>query len=162
MNDIFWIKGNPPAPLAIVMRPRGHDWLEDELRRMKREGIETLVSLLERDEAALLGLAQESEIAEKIGLQFLSHPIPDVHVPPNVANFRGFVADLANRLRAGEHMGVHCRGSIGRATVTAACTLIHIGWTPNDALAAIQTARGCTVPDTHEQEDWVLQYRVYP
>jgi protein-tyrosine phosphatase len=65
-------------------------------------------------------------------------------------------------LRAGEHMGVHCRGSIGRATVTAACTLIHIGWTPNDALAAIQTARGCTVPDTHEQEDWVLQYRVYP
>lgn len=162
MNNIFWIKGNPPAPLAIVMRPRGNDWLEDELLRMKRGGIETLVSLLEPDEAVMLGLADEGELAEKIGLQFLSHPIPDVHVPPNVADFRALASDLANRLRAGEHMGVHCRGSIGRATVTAACTLIHLGWAPNDALAAIQAARGCAVPDTQEQEDWIFRYKAKP
>ena len=162
MNDIFWIKGNPPASLAVVLKPRGGDWLEDDLLRMKRDGIETLVSLLEQDEADMLGLGDEGHLAEKIGLRFLSHPIPDVHVPPDTASFQTFVADLANRLRAGEHIGVHCRGSIGRATVTAACTLIQLGWTPRAALAAIETARGLSVPDTQEQEDWILRYKAKP
>ena len=162
MTDVFWIKGNPPAPLAIVLKPRGGDRLEDDLLRMKRDCIETLVSLLEKDEADLLALGDEGPVAEKIGLRFLSYPIPDVHTPPNTAAFREFVAGLADRLRAGEHIGVHCRGSIGRATVTAACTLIHLGWTPRAALSAIEAARGLTVPDTQEQEDWILRYKAQP
>ena len=159
MNDIFWIKGTPPAPLAIVIRPRGDEWLEDELLSMKRSGIQTLVSLLERNEALFLGLADERPIADHIGLNFLSHPIPDTQIPPNIPAFRKFVGGLADRLRAGERIGVHCRGSIGRATVTAACALVHLGWTPHAALTAIQAARGCTVPDTQEQEDWILHYK---
>jgi protein-tyrosine phosphatase len=162
VNEIFWIEGNPPATLAVVLRPRGEDWLEDELLRMKRGGIETLVSLLEKIEAAMLGLENEGPLAERIGIRFLSYPIPDVHVPPNSASFHAFVAGLADRVRAGEHIGVHCRGSIGRATVTVACTLIELGWTPRAALAAIQSARGCAVPDTQEQEDWILRYKAQP
>ena len=162
MKDIFWIQGDPFVPLAIVMKPRPGDWLEDDLVRMKRDGIETLVSLLEMDEAEMLALGEEGTLAKKIGMKFLSHPIPDVHVPPNLAAFQGFVADLANRLRAGEHIGVHCRGSIGRATVTAASALIQLGWTPKAALEAIQAARGCAVPDTQEQEDWILSYKAQP
>jgi len=162
VNDIFWIKGHPPATLAIVLRPRGDEWLEDELLRMKQGGIQTLVSLLERDEAILLGLADEHPIADHIGLKFLSYPIPDTEIPSNLAAFQTFAAGLADRLRAGERIGVHCRGSIGRATVTAACALIHLGWTPRAALAAIQAARGCMVPDTQEQEDWILRYKARP
>jgi hypothetical protein len=97
MNDIFWIKGNPPAPLAIVLRPRGDEWLEDELLGMRRGGIQTLVSLLEEDEAVLLGLADEAPIAEHVGLKFLSYPIPDTEIPSNIAAFQTFVAGLANR-----------------------------------------------------------------
>jgi protein-tyrosine phosphatase len=83
-------------------------------------------------------------------------------VPANVTTFRAFVAGLADRLRAGERIGVHCRGSIGRSTVTAACTLIHLGWKAKDALAAIQAARGCVVPDTTEQQRWILKYKAQP
>jgi protein-tyrosine phosphatase len=162
VNDIFWIKGDPPVPLAIVMKPRPGDWLEDDLIRMKRDGVDTLVSLLERDEADMLGLDEEGPLAKKIGLQFLSHPIPDVHVPPNLAAFQKFVADLASRLQAGEHIGIHCRGSIGRSTVTAAAMLIELGWKPKAALAAITAARGLAVPDTEEQEDWILRYKAQP
>jgi len=162
VEDIFWIKGNPSAPLAIVLRPRGDDWLENELRRMKAGGIETLVSLLETDEAALLGLAQEGTLAEGSGMRFLSYPIPDVHIPPDSSTFRAFVAGLADRLRTGERIGVHCRGSIGRATVTAACALIHLGWDPQAALKTIAAARGLAVPDTEEQEDWILHYKANP
>jgi len=156
VKDIFWIQGDPHLPLAIVMKPRPGDWLEDDLIRMKRDGIQTLVSLLETDEAEMLGLGEEGPLAKKAGMEFLSHPIPDVHVPPNLTSFQKFVAGLANRLR------VHCRGSIGRATVTAAATLIQLGWTPKAALAAIQAARGCTVPDTQEQEEWILNCKAQP
>ena len=162
MNDIFWIKGDPPAPLAIVLCPLGGDGLQDELLEMKRGGIETLVSLLREDEADMLALAEEGSLAQKIGLQFLSHPISDVHVPQNLAAFQIFVAGLADRLRAGEHIGVHCRGSIGRATITAACTLIELGWAPRAALKAIAAARGLAVPDTQEQENWILRYKAKP
>jgi protein-tyrosine phosphatase len=161
-TDIFWIEGNPPAPLAIVLRPRGDDWLVDELRRMKQGGIDTLVSLLEENEAIMLGLAEEGPLAEEIGLQFLSFPIPDTQIPSDRASFRSFVAGLADRLRAGKPIGVHCRGSIGRATVTAACTLIQLGWSPKAALAAIAAARGLDVPDTQEQLEWILRYKAQP
>ncbi len=158
--DVFWIGGNPPPGLAIVTRPI--DSLKDEMRRLKSGGIDTLVSLLERHEAEWLGLEHERVAAEKSGIQFLNFPIPDTHVPTDVAQFRSFVAELAARLRNGERIGVHCRGSIGRATVTAACTLIHLGWKPAAALAAVEETRGCPVPDTEEQQRWILAYEAHP
>ncbi len=148
--------------LAIVLCPRGEDWLSDELLRYKRSGVEVLVSLLDPNEATWLGLGQEGPLAEASGMHFLSYPILDVHAPANVASFRAFVAGLADRIRAGERIGVHCRGSIGRSTVTAACTLIHLGWSARAALRAIQAARGCEVPDTAEQLRWILNYKAQP
>jgi len=162
MNEVLWIEGEPAAKLAIVLRPSGGDWLDDAMRRIRRGGVETVVSLLEPDEAAWLGLAEEEAAAERAGIEFISYPIPDVHVPVDRAGFRTFVEGLARRLRAGEAIGVHCRGCIGRSTVTAACTLIHLGWHPRAALAAIRTARGCEVPDTEEQLAWILSYRAEP
>jgi len=144
------------------MKPRGDEWLKDDLERMKRSGVQTLVSLLEPSEAAWLGLAEEGPLAEEAGMRFLSFPIQDVHVPENVGKFRTFAMGLAERLRGGEQMGVHCRGSIGRSTVTAACALMHLGWTARDALEAIERARGCVVPDTEEQLRWILKYKTEP
>jgi protein-tyrosine phosphatase len=158
LEDVFWISGESAPHLAIVLRPRGDDWLEDEIVRMKRGGVKTVVSMLESDEAALLGLAEEGKYARQHGLSFLSYPIPDRQTPDDRSAFCAFAADLAGRLRAGEHIGVHCRASIGRATIAAACTLIHLGWKPEAALSAIEIARGCPVPDTSEQEDWILHY----
>lgn len=126
--------------------------------RMKRDGVETVVSLLEPTEAAALGLRDEGSLAEEIGMRFLSFPVPDVHVPADVSAFRSFVTGLAERLLCGERIGVHCRGSIGRSTLTAACALIHVGWGAQDALLAIEAARGCPVPDTAEQRRWILHY----
>lgn len=159
MNEVFWIEGNPPVGLAVVLRPRGGDWLEDEIKKLARRGVETLVSLLEPEEAGWLGLTDEGPLAEQAGMKFLSFPIQDVHVPADLLAFRAFVAGLAERLRAGERIAMHCRGSIGRAPLTAACTLIHLGWSAKEALAAIEKARGCPIPDTQEQLRWILNYK---
>jgi protein-tyrosine phosphatase len=176
VKEIFWIgqpedgsassssqgggSGNANAPrLAIVLRPRGGRFLRSELLKFKEAGIRILVSLMEADEALRFGLAEEPQIAEELGLMFMPFPMRDHAVPQNPVSFRGFVQDLAERLRAGRTVGIHCQGSIGRATVTAACALIHLGWKPAAALAAIQEARGCPVPDMQEQEDWILSYK---
>jgi protein-tyrosine phosphatase len=158
MSEIFWIDGNPPPGMAIVARPQGTKWLDDEMRDLKRAGVDTLVSLLEKHEAEWLGLEDEPAAAARAGIEFLSFPIRDTHVPARVGSFRTFVADLAARLGKGERIGVHCRGSIGRATLTAACTLIHLGWKPGDALNAVEETRGCPVPDTEEQRVWIMAY----
>jgi protein-tyrosine phosphatase len=159
MNGIFWIASNQIPPLAVVLCPYGGDGLWSEILELKNGGIQTIVSLLGKAEASMLDLDQEGPLAEQFGLRFLSFPIPDTHVPPDALAFREFVADLAKRLGKGEHIGVHCRGSVGRATVTTACTLIHLGWDPSAALNAIEAARGCPIPDTREQEAWILAYK---
>lgn len=161
MKDVFWIGSKRNAvgsTLALVLRPRGDDWLEDELQRLKRSGVQTLVSMLEPWEAESLGLAREGSLAEHVGLNFLSYPIPDRQTPSNLSSFREFVIRVADRVRSGEHIGVHCRGSIGRSTVLAASVLIHLGWQAHQALAAIETARECPVPDTEQQRRWILKY----
>jgi protein-tyrosine phosphatase len=186
LNGIYWIHGNasaplsPPAPvlsmvspvplasmpmapmpLAVVLCPRGGNSLRSELIHLQRAGINTLVSLLTDDQVEMLELADECAIAQHFGMKFLHHPIPDHQLPRNPQAFRAFVSDLANRLHAGERIGIHCWGSIGRATVTAACTLIHLGWPPAEALAAVESARGIPVPDTEEQQEWIMNYKAH-
>lgn len=155
MNDVFWIG---ETGLAIVMRPRGDDWLLDELNRLRRAGIQTLVSTLEVWEARELGLAEEGALAEEMGLHFLSYPMRDRTTPSYRGEFDKFVQGLAERLQTGEKIGVHCRGCIGRSTVVTASTLIKLGWSPERALDEIENARGCSVPDTEEQRDWILDF----
>ena len=45
--------------LAIVARPRGGDWLEDEVRALREAGITVLVSMLTAEEGEELGLQAE-------------------------------------------------------------------------------------------------------
>jgi len=159
MARIFWIPGTPPPPLAILLCPRGGRELSDELREFKREGVQTLISLLEHGQVDELDLVDEDRLASSVGMRFIHHPMPDHSLPPDEAAFEEFVGGLAHRMRDGESIGVHCWGSIGRATVVAACALIHLGWEAWAALAAIETARGCPVPDTAEQKRWILNYK---
>jgi protein-tyrosine phosphatase len=155
VKTVCWITR---TGLGIASRPRGEDWLEDDMLRLKNEGIQTLVSTIEEWEARVLGLAEEDAIAERLGLHFISYPMLDRSVPPDQQQFRKFVTSLARRLETGEKIGVHCRGCIGRSTLVTACTLIVMGWSASDALSAIEIAREFPVPDTDEQRAWILAF----
>lgn len=158
-KEVFWIEGSAPVQLAVVLCPRGGDWLPHEMLRLRRSGIKTVVSLLEPEEAGYLELAQEPAAARAAGLDFLSYPILDGSVPVDEAGFHSFVAGLAERLKKGDSIGVHCRACIGRAIITTTCTLVELGWKPKAALAAVAEARGCQVPNTYEQKAWILRYK---
>ena len=155
MNDVFWIGD---TGLAIVLRPRGGEWLENDLERLRMAGIQTVVSTVEAWEARELGLAGEGPAVERLGMRFISYPLEDRSVPQDRRAFTEFVVRLGKRLQAGEKIGVHCQGCIGRSTVVTASTLIKLGWTAERALDEIEVARGCLVPDTEEQRDWILDF----
>lgn len=158
MKDIYWIQHDDHPRLAIVARPRGNDGLEDDLANLKRGRIEVLVSLLVPDEVVDYGLGAEGEIAERLGIQFVSYPVPDSTTPADIDSFRLLVAQLADAVRAGNHVGVHCRGCIGRSVVLTAAVLAHLGFEAADALGLIEEARGCPVPETREQRNWILKF----
>jgi protein-tyrosine phosphatase len=172
VNGVYWIYGTTtgalgrevrnPLPLAVVLCPRGGRDLEREMAHLKRSGVQTLVSLLSHEQVQMLDLGSEGELARRQGMEFLHFPLPDHQLPPDSAAFSVFVRELARRVHAREHIGIHCWGSIGRATVTTACTLMHLGWDAHTALSAVEEARGCPVPDTEEQERWILGYKANP
>lgn len=149
----YWITNQ----LAIVPRPRGGDWLEDEMVALREAGIEIVVSMLQEIEAAELGLEHESKEATNARLQFVNFAIPDRDTPTDKQTFIQFLLLLEKNLANGKRIGIHCRACIGRASITAASLLIRSGVAPEKAWAQISAARGCPVPDTIEQREWVNQ-----
>jgi protein-tyrosine phosphatase len=154
----WWIDTGRAGRLAIVSRPRGGDWLEDETQSWSRAGIDTVVSLLEPDEAADLDLADEERACRVAGIRFISLPIRDRGLPGSRSAMTAISAELAASIVAGKRVGVHCRQGVGRSAVVAACILIALGVDPAVALSRIATARGLPVPETPEQRQWVMDF----
>src|SRR5579859_3185031 len=102
--QLFWIPGPWRGRLAIVTRPRGGDWLNDEAAGWRRAGIDVVVSLLERDEASQLDLADESSAAEVRGIRFISFPIPDCGVPAAVPETVSLLGDITRSLEQGKNV----------------------------------------------------------
>jgi protein-tyrosine phosphatase len=99
-------------------------------------------------------------MAREAGLHFERFPIPDRGVPASVAHSRALWVNLADRLRAGHSVGIHCRAGIGRSSLMAAGVLLEIGVSEDHAWAVIASARGLAVPDTEAQRAWVSQLRI--
>ena len=155
--NLDWIKA-PGLQLAIVPRPRGGDWLLDDLRSLKAAGIDVLVSLLTQAEADELGLSSEAEGCKEVGIQFLVFPIGDRSVPSSAAAFSRFTEQADSELKKHCAVGIHCRAGIGRSSLLATCLLAQHGYEPSAAFEAITQARGCSVPDTDEQRRWVERW----
>jgi protein-tyrosine phosphatase len=158
----YLIKGPWPGKLAIIPRPRGGDWLENEVRSLREEGFQIVVSMLTREEAEELDLTQEAAIVREHGLQFLNYPVPDRGVPNSRESAREFLETLQIALLAGKKIAVHCRGSVGRAGLVASGLLVLSGMDPAEAFRQVSVARGVSAPETAEQKDWIVTLALEP
>ena len=155
---IYWINGIESGQLGIMPRPRGGDWLEDEIRSLKMSGVDAVVSLLEPEEITELDIAEEKSLCEANGISYLSFPIRDRDIPLSKRDALDFSRRLANLLHDGRSVVIHCRQGVGRSALIAACVLILNGVSVDKAFELIEHARGCSVPDTEEQCRWVAQF----
>ena len=113
--EVFWTKEKYPGRIALAARPRGGDWLEDELRGWASAGLDVVVSMLEAEETAAFELEREAEFCAAAGLEFISFPVADRSVPVLNQEFLRMAEKLKALLLEGKNIGIHCRQSIGRA-----------------------------------------------
>lgn len=155
--DLFWIPGPWSGRLAIITRPRGGDWLVDEVKGWRRTGIDMVVSLLETDEAAQLDLAREAEAAEASNVRFVSFPIPDRGAPASTTAALSLIRVIADSLRNSKNVAVDCRQGIGRSGMIAAGVLVNSVITPEQAIETVSLARGQMIPETRGQRQWLKE-----
>jgi protein-tyrosine phosphatase len=156
---VYWIQAPKAGRLAIMPRPRAGVWLEDEIASWKEAGIDTVVSLLDREEIAELGLNRAAEFCGAKNIEFVSFPIPDRGVPESMRDAMALFGRVYTSLAAGKAVAVHCRAGIGRSALVAACVLTRFGYDAPDAFMMIAARRGVAVPDTDGQRDWVSSFQ---
>jgi protein-tyrosine phosphatase len=154
--DLFPIEIAVPGHLVVALRPRGGDWLADDLADLRRAAVDVLVTTLTPEEERELELVDEEALATVAGLELIRLAIPDRAVP-GVRESLGTLARIASHMQNERRVAVHCRQGIGRSTMVAASVLVLLGVDAEDAWNAVGNARGRPVPDTPEQRSWVAE-----
>jgi protein-tyrosine phosphatase len=157
-TKLYWIDGPWPGRLAMASRPRGGDWLDDEINSWQQAGINAVLSLLSPDEEKELDLRGEPRAVKARGLDFLSFPIEDRQVPNSETEMASMLERLNADLSSGKNVVVHCRQGIGRSGLVAACLLVTKGLDLKKTLQQVSAARGASVPETAAQRNWIDHY----
>jgi protein-tyrosine phosphatase len=155
VGTIYWIDGVAAGRLGIMARPRGGDWLRDEVAGWKSANVDLVLSLLEEEEIRDLGLEAEAELCRAAGIEYLSFPVRDFGVPESRCDAANLARAIAARISGRATVTIHCRGGIGRSALMAASVLIFCGINADAAFAMIALARGRDAPETPEQKRWV-------
>lgn len=157
-TQLYWVEGPWPGKVALAARPRGGDWLEDEIIAWKRNGADVVLSLLTNEEELDLDLANEATTVRGQRMEFLSLPIPDRQVPYSETEVAAILDALDSALSAARNVVIHCRQGMGRSGLVAACLLASKGLDSRSAVKKVSAARGIEVPETREQRAWIDHY----
>ena len=154
-TQLYWVEGPWSGKLALAARPRGGEWLEDEMAAWSKAGVNTVLSLLTPSEESYLELGMERSEAANHGMRFISFPIEDRQVPTSPSELTKALERLDLELSSGRNAVVHCRQGVGRTGLVAACLLVNRGWGPQVAIDKVRSARGVSIPETEEQRRWI-------
>ena len=111
---------------------------ESEARLAK---LATVVCLTPRSEVRELSPAYDKAIAQgDMPWRWTHLPMPNYGVPEDAAAFRAGVPRIAQALKSGESVMMHCAAGIGRTGSTAACVLKALGLSTRDALERVREA----------------------
>lgn len=158
---VYWVRDLARGRLAVVTRPDPAYGLPQQMRSLRAEGLDVLVSMLQSEEAIRLGLTWEANVATEAGLVFHNLPTDDFGVPSSFEAAGALIAAVATEIAAGRAVGVHCFAGRGRSPLFAAAVLVHLGAEPHAAIEAIVQARGRRVPETEAQRQWVFDFAAW-
>jgi protein-tyrosine phosphatase len=156
-TNIYWIhEFENSAKIGIMARPRGDDWLEDEINHLKNNEVSVLVSLLEREEIYDLKLDNEEQLCRTKSITYINFPIGDRDIPKQNSDTDKLIDILTKKIDEGHSIVVHCRMGIGRSSIIAASVLLKYKLKAKDIIESISSIRGLKVPDTDKQLSWLI------
>jgi len=159
-------KNKPERKLAPGPKRKA---LGDQLLPMSRDPLRFLLQIareypdiatfkLGPQRVTYLELAREEEVCRAYNISFVSFPINDLGVPDSPEDARTLIATLERGLAEGSNILVHCHGGIGRSGSITSGVLVCSGIEPGEAMRRASAARGFSVPETNEQQQWVWDY----
>jgi len=161
--SLHWVNGIEPHRLALMPRPRGAEWLAEEVASWRTAKVGSVLSLLESHEIRELELKAEPSLCAEHGITFRSFPIPDRGTPASRVEFLALLTQLHAEIVQGEAVAIHCRAGIGRTGLVAGCLLHMLGVPYRDIFHVLSRSRGVAVPDTSAQVEWVERFaRAWP
>lgn len=135
--------------------------LEKDLRRLSAEyGTTLLVTLIEEHEFETLRVPRLREQVRAHSIQQLWFPIRDMSVPPSMEEFAGLVGQIIERAREGQTIVIHCMAGLGRAGLVAACCLVALGFTPDEAIKEVREVRPGSL-QTPQQAEYIHSFADY-
>lgn len=124
---------------------------------LRDSGIDSVLCLLEDTESTKLGLANEQSACCAANILYHRFPIPDFGTP-RIEKLHLLISRLADDLKAGQNIAVHCRGGIGRTGLVCCCLLVASGMDADSGIDLVSTKRGCSVPETAAQTDMIRHF----
>ena len=155
---LHWVQNIVPHRLALTSCPIRTIDLNEQVATWRDAGVEVVASLLELREADDYGVAKESTICETFGIEFLSFPIPDHGIPRSEQDAALLIDRIHASLIADKAVAIHCYAGIGRTGIIAACVLNQIGIPVSDVFDLLHVSRGCVMPESYEQREWVKRF----
>jgi protein-tyrosine phosphatase len=159
-TTIHWIQGIEPHRLGLMARPRGGEFLYDEVLAWRQASVATIVSLLEPHEVRELELKAEPSLCAEQGIEFRHFPIPDRGIPHLRKDVSALIVELHSKLVQGHAVAIHCRAGIGRTGLVAGCLLRELKVPRAEVFHILSRSRGVAIPDTSAQAEWVEKYTV--
>ncbi len=150
-----------PGMKTRGMRGRWDRDLSADLGVLREEyGANVLVSVMEEHEYRGYKIPELFERDTVEGIEVLRFAIEDMDVPreAEAEEYEGLIRNVADRMREGKNVVVHCRGGLGRTGTVAACVLVLLGGhSADEAIDVVRAARRGTVQTT-DQEGFVRRF----
>lgn len=152
---MFRSVGLPPrvaGKLLLHSMPGRFEAIEMFWRQLKSEAVGAIVCLTEEYEIR----PKSSKYAEAletgtVPCSVLPFAVREGGVPEDRDAFWSLANDIANRLRSGQAVLIHCAGGVGRTAMLAVSVLVALGEPMNEAESAVSRA-GSTVETMPQME----------
>jgi len=149
------ITARVPGRLLLHSMPGRYESLENVWTQVRNEGVCAIVCLAEKDElhekSSEYARALEAGTVPCLVIRF---EVPDRSAPEDRNAFWALAGDVAQRLKSGEAVLIHCAGGVGRTAMLAVCVLLALGEPVSDARRVVSRA-GSTV-ETAPQSQLIL------